>query len=128
VRVWQLLFGEFPVRDFVDHGAPLTYAVAAAVQILFGRGTLSEIAFCATHSCCLCEQHPASRMAASGLCHPRTLVALVAPLLGVRFYNFPKLAVCVVTIPLLWAFANPPSCRRPVGHRGGHCHRLSVPS
>ena len=25
VRGWQILFGDLPVRDFVDHGAPLHY-------------------------------------------------------------------------------------------------------
>src|SRR4026209_1819911 len=48
VRGWQILFGDLPVRDFVDHGAPLFYYVAAAVQLLFGRGTLSELAFSTT--------------------------------------------------------------------------------
>ena len=28
VRGWQILFGDLPVRDFVDHGAPLFYYVA----------------------------------------------------------------------------------------------------
>ncbi len=32
VRGWQILFGDLPVRDFVDHGAPLYYYVSAAVQ------------------------------------------------------------------------------------------------
>ena len=44
-RGWQILFGDLPVRDFVDHGAPLYYYVGAAVQVLFGRGTVSEVAF-----------------------------------------------------------------------------------
>ena len=48
VRGWQILFGDLPVRDFVDHGAPLYYYVAAAVQVLFGRGTLSELVFSVT--------------------------------------------------------------------------------
>src|SRR5919109_2323571 len=48
VRGWQILHGDLPVRDFVDHGAPLFYYVGAAVQILFGRGTLSELKFCVT--------------------------------------------------------------------------------
>src|SRR5688500_18921043 len=30
-RGWQILYGELPVRDFVDHGAPLYYYTAAAV-------------------------------------------------------------------------------------------------
>ena len=48
VRGWQILFGDLPVRDFVDHGAPLFYYIGAAVQVLFGRGTLSELVFCTT--------------------------------------------------------------------------------
>jgi hypothetical protein len=48
VRGWQILFGDIPVRDFVDHGAPLYYYVAAAVQVLFGRGTVSELTFSTT--------------------------------------------------------------------------------
>src|SRR5688572_31673363 len=48
VRGWQILFGDLPVRDFVDHGAPLYYYVAAAVQWIGGRGTLSEIVFSVT--------------------------------------------------------------------------------
>ena len=42
VRGWQILFGDLPVRDFVDHGAPLYYYLAAAVQ-WFERGTVAEI-------------------------------------------------------------------------------------
>ena len=47
VRGWQILFGDLPVRDFVDHGAPLYYYVAAAVQQVLGRGTVSEVEFSA---------------------------------------------------------------------------------
>src|SRR5687767_6897997 len=45
IRGWQILFGDLPVRDFVDHGAPLYYYVAAAVQAVLGRGTFSEVFF-----------------------------------------------------------------------------------
>ena len=31
LRGWQILLGELPVRDFVDHGAPLYFYVSAAV-------------------------------------------------------------------------------------------------
>jgi hypothetical protein len=40
LRGWQILYGELPFRDFVDAGAPLYFYVSAAVQLLFGRGTL----------------------------------------------------------------------------------------
>jgi hypothetical protein len=38
----QMLFGEWPTRDFVDLGAPLTYALSAMPQGLFGQGLLTE--------------------------------------------------------------------------------------
>jgi hypothetical protein len=41
-RAQQILFGEMPVRDFVDPGLALMYYVSAAFQIVFGRTLLSE--------------------------------------------------------------------------------------
>jgi len=38
----QMLHGEWPSRDFVDLGAPLTYAVSAAAQAVFGERQLTE--------------------------------------------------------------------------------------
>jgi len=32
----QMLLGEWPIRDFVDAGLPLMYAVHAAAQAVFG--------------------------------------------------------------------------------------------
>jgi hypothetical protein len=48
VRGWQILFGELPSRDFVDHGAPLHWFLAAAAQVLLGRSTNAEILFTVT--------------------------------------------------------------------------------
>jgi hypothetical protein len=38
----QMLRGEWPSRDFVDLGAPLTYAIPAAAQAIFGERQLTE--------------------------------------------------------------------------------------
>jgi hypothetical protein len=38
----QMLYGEWPTHGFVDLGAPLSYAMSAAAQALFGRGMLTE--------------------------------------------------------------------------------------
>jgi hypothetical protein len=111
VRGWQILFGDLPVRDFVDHGAPLYYYVGAAVQLLFGRGTLSEVVFSVTVlSCCaaltfwLCTE--ASGWMAAGLAG-----AAFHILLEPRFYNYPKILVYVLAIPLLWRFIERPTSR-----------------
>jgi hypothetical protein len=108
VRGWQILLGDLPVRDFVDHGAPLYYYVAAAVQQAFGRGTLSELLFSvtmlsigATLTCWLAIR-------ASGSLLLGLAATLFHILLAPRFYNYPKILVYAVGIPLLWWFADRP--------------------
>ena len=112
VRGWQILFGDLPVRDFVDHGAPLFYYGAAAVQQLFGRGTLSEIVFCVTvlAACAVGVFLLAAR--ASGSLLLGAGAALFQILLGARFYNYPKILVYVLAIPALWAVADRQSAWR----------------
>jgi hypothetical protein len=112
VRGWQILFGDLPVRDFVDHGAPLHYYVAAAVQAIGGRGTLSELVFCAlalsagaAATCLLAAR-------ASGSLAVGALAGLAQILLEPRFYNYPKIVVYAAAIPALWAFADRPTAFR----------------
>jgi hypothetical protein len=42
VGAQQMLFGEWPTRDFQDPGLPLMYATSAAAQLLLGRGLFAE--------------------------------------------------------------------------------------
>jgi hypothetical protein len=109
VRGWQLLFGDLPVRDFVDHGAPLYYYVGAAVQLVMGRGTLSELVFSVTvlAACASATFWLAAR--GSGSIAAGLVGAALHILLSPRFYNYPKLLVYLVAIPLLWRFAEKPT-------------------
>jgi hypothetical protein len=106
VRGWQILFGELPVRDFVDHGAPLYYYVAAAVQFLFGRGTLSELAFSVTMIALGAAVTFWLAARASGSIAAGLLGAAFHVLSGPRFYNYPKVLVYAALIPVLWACAD----------------------
>jgi hypothetical protein len=108
-RGWQMLFGDLPVRDFVDHGAPLYYYVAAAVQLVMGRGTLSELLFSVTvlAACASATFWLAAR--GSGSIAAGLVGAAFQIFLEPRFYNYPKLMVYVVAIPLLWRFAETPT-------------------
>ena len=109
VRGWQILFGDLPVRDFVDHGAPLYYYLAAAVQLIFGRGTLSEVAFSVT-MLSLCAALVFWLAAeASGWIALGVLGTFFHVLLEPRFYNYPKLLVYALAIPLLWRFLDRPT-------------------
>jgi len=104
VRGWQILFGQLPVRDFVDPGAPLTFLISAAAQ-WFDRGTVSEMVLCAS-----------SLAIGAGLTCWAAIQVSNSLLLGVvsglfqismlaRYYNHPKILVYAVAIPCLWAFA-----------------------
>lgn len=108
VRGWQILYGDLPVRDFVDHGAPLYYYIAAAVQLLFGRGTLSELAFSTTMIALGAALTFWLAARASGSILLGLLGALVQIWLTPRFYNYPKILVYTAAIPLLWWFAARP--------------------
>ena len=105
-RGWQILFGDLPVRDFVDHGAPLYYYVGAAVQVLFGRGTVSELAFSVSMLSLCAALTFWLAIRASGSMLAGLLGAAFHVLLDPRFYNYPKLLVYAAAIPLLWRFTD----------------------
>jgi hypothetical protein len=108
VRAWQILFGDLPVRDFVDHGAPLYYYVGAFVQQWFGRGTLSEVTFAVSVLSVAAALTFWLAVRASGSILCGCAAALVHILLEPRLYNYPKILVYVLAIPLLWRFADRP--------------------
>lgn len=109
IRGWQILFGDLPVRDFVDHGAPLYYYVGAAVQLVFGRGTVSEVAFSSTMLALGAALTFWLAARASGWMVLGVAAALVQLLLDPRYYNYPKLLAYAAAIPLLWRFADTPT-------------------
>lgn len=115
VRGWQILFGELPVRDFADHGAPLYYYVGAAVQWLFGRGTLSEIAFSSTALALAAALTFWLAARASGSILAGLAGAAFHVLLAPRYYNYPKVLVYAVALVLLWRFAETRSARARAG-------------
>jgi hypothetical protein len=110
VRGWQILFGDLPVRDFVDHGAPLYYYVAYVVQAI-SRGTLSELIFSTTVlSICAAALFWLATIVSGWI--PIGLAAAAFHIwLSPRFYNYPKVAVYLVAIPLLWRFIDRPESR-----------------
>jgi hypothetical protein len=113
LRGWQILYGELPFRDFVDAGAPLYFYVSAAVQLLFGRGTLSELVFSTTLIALGSALTFWLAARASGSAVLGVVGALFQILLLPRFYNYPKILVYIAAIPLLWSYADRPR-RRPI--------------
>jgi len=109
IRGWQILLGDLPVRDFADQGAPAYYYVAAAVQTVFGRGTLSEFTYSVTVLSAAATLTYWLGLRASGSVLYGLLGAAFQIVLEPRAYNYPKLAVYAVAVPLLWRFIDRPT-------------------
>ena len=113
LRGWQILYGELPFRDFVDAGAPLYFYVSAAVQLLFGRGTLSELAFSTTLIALASALTFWLAARASGsICPRRARRAVPDPACFRGSTTTRRLLVYTAAIPLLWWY------RRPSGAAG----------
>ncbi|MGH8185837.1 MAG: hypothetical protein ACREUC_04685 [Steroidobacteraceae bacterium] len=114
VRGWQMLYGEWPDRDFVDIGAPLTFVLSAAVQMIGGRGTLPEIVLCVTllSAAAALSFYAAAR--ASGSIVAAAAATLFHIALAPRLYNYSKLISYALAIPATWALIDRPTWPRRV--------------
>ena len=108
----QMLFGEWPTRDFVDPGLPLSYAASAAAQLVFGRtlfaeAMLTSLAFGLAAALTVVA---ARRLSGS------LLLGLIAAVLEVaifpRGYSYPKMLLYAAAPLVIWWFLTRPSLPR----------------
>ena len=107
----QLLAGDWPVRDFFEHGWVLQYVLSAAAQLSVGNRLLAEaIVVSVTWAISTYLVFVLVR-ALTGL---RTVAACSALLLivaGARGYSYPKGIVYAVAAVLWWRYVQAPSTR-----------------
>jgi hypothetical protein len=108
----QMLFGDWPTRDFIDIGRPLTMAMSAAAQYVFGRTLLSEailvsVAFgvAASLTAALVVALTASFWAAGGAV---AMEVLAFP----RTYSYPKILVSAAALWCIAAYVRRPTPTR----------------
>jgi hypothetical protein len=90
-RARQMLLGDWPVRDFVDPGLPLTYVISAASRWLFGDVAGSELLVVALG---IGVGGAATAVGASWLARSTIVgfsVALLEILASPRSYSYPKM-------------------------------------
>jgi hypothetical protein len=100
-RAQQMLLGEWPVRDFVDPGAPLQYVISAVARWLIGDVAAPELLVVAVG---VALGAAATVVCGSWLARSATLatgVALLQILASPRSYSYPKMllygiAGCVI--------------------------------
>jgi hypothetical protein len=92
-RARQMLLGEWPVRDFVDPGAPLQYVISAASRWLFGDIAAAELVVVAFG---VAVGAAATVVCASWLARSVVVaagVALLEVLASPRSYSYPKMVL-----------------------------------
>src|SRR6185503_1619207 len=111
----QMLHGEWPSRDFVDLGAPLTYAISAAAQRIFGERQLTEglLMACAFGLGAVLTLR--AGMVLTGSVILGVAAALLELLVYPRTYSYPKMVLyAAAALAFVW-YAARPSVARIVG-------------
>ena len=111
----QILFGEWPSRDFVDAGAPLMYALSAAVLWLvpdvplFGEAVLMALMFGLG---AVLTVYAARPLTASLVC--AILAVAVEIVIFPRTYSYPKVLTYAAGFLAMWRYVDRPSLTRMV--------------
>ena len=108
----QMLFGEWPTRDFLDPGMPLMYAVSAGAQLLFGRTLFAEAVLDSSmlSLAAACTLVGACRVSRSMLV--AVAVTILSILIFPRPYAYPRLLMTAVGPLAMWAWASRPTLTR----------------
>jgi hypothetical protein len=108
----QLAMGDWPVRDFVDLGKPLTVLLSALGQLLIGRTLFAE----ALVTSALIGVSTAIMFVMSWRATGSILIPLIIALLQIamapRFYNYSKLLAYAIATPALWWYIDRPDRTR----------------
>ena len=108
----QMLHGEWPSRDFVDLGAPLTYAVSAAAQAVFGERQLTEALLMAAAFGLGAVLTLRAGVVLTGSVLFGVAAALLELLVYPRTYSYPKMVLYAgAAVAFLW-YASRPSLAR----------------
>ncbi len=108
-RAQAMLAGDWPIRDYVEEGVPLTVLLSAAARRVLGETPWAELVLSTTAmaaaaglTCWLTAA--LTRSALAGLC-----AALLQALARPRLYSYPKILLYPVLVLLAWRYLDRPS-------------------
>jgi hypothetical protein len=108
----QILYGDWPTRDFLDQGLPLMYVGSAIAQLLFGKtlfaeGVLTSVAFAlaAVLTAAAVRELTGSRILA-------LLAAVLEVAIVTRSYGYPKILVYAAAFYVLQRYVTRPTTVR----------------
>ena len=117
-RAFQVLYGDWPVRDFVDPGQPLAYVISTAGAALFGPTLLVNVVLCLLFFAATAAFTYLLALRATGSVVAALAAAALAIIFYPRLYNTTKVIVPLVAIALAWRYADHPGTRRLVALAG----------
>ena len=105
----QIVLGELPIRDFLEHGTLLHSLISAVLQWSFGHHLLAEMLVCTSF---IAIGHGLTFVLASSLARS-TLVGFLLTLSSLlttpRPYSYPKIFIYPLAVYLLWRYIRRPS-------------------
>lgn len=108
----QMLFGEWPTRDFQDPGLPMMYALSAAAELLLGRTLFAEAILV---SCAFAVAAALTAGAVLEMTGARTLALLAAAAevaIVPRTYGYPKILLYAAAFLLIQRYVSRPTTGR----------------
>lgn len=111
-RAHQVLYGDWPVRDFEDPGQPLAYLVSTAAAAVFGPTLLVNVVLCILFLCATTAMTYLLARRATASTLAGIVAAVITIVISPRMYNTTKVIVPVVAIWLGWRYADAPRMRR----------------
>jgi len=108
-RAQQVLFGDWPVRNFEDPGQPLFYLLTSALASIFGGHVLAtNVVLCIAVQAVAAACTFVLARRGSGSTAVGVAAALLVIVSSPRLYNTTKVIVPVVAILLQWRYAEAP--------------------
>ena len=111
-RGLQVLYGDWPLRDFDDPGFPLAYLVSTVTAALFGPSLFVNVLLCVLLLALTSVLTFHLSFRATGNTAAALVAAVVTMAIYPRLYNATKVIVPVVAMWLAWRYADAPDVRR----------------
>ena len=111
-RAFQVLYGDWPVRDFVDPGQPFAYLVSSAAAALFGQTLLVNVVLSLLFLAATVAFVYGLSRRATGSAIAAVAASFVTIVFYPRLYNTTKIVVPVVAIALGWQYGDRPGPRQ----------------
>ena len=108
-RAQQVLFGDWPIRNFEDPGQPLFYLLTSALGAIFGHVLATNVVLCIALQAVAASCTYLLARRASGSTTVGVAAAIVAIVSSPRLYNTTKVIVPVISILCQWRYADHPT-------------------